>query len=303
MKLRVLVTALSVGLVGAALLTEAAAAPNVVLGRFEDGEKKKDDKKAAKEKKAGDKDKKPVKAQAGSLQRKIKLAPRGLQWGMSTEQVAKLYDKQFDKEFLPLYKKVEPGIKMQSLDAELSEKKAQIRRSRIEFGRLPTGVDQSALKGEYSYNNGESMAKVTMRSGGQRYFFFMTNKLWKVYDEHKLREGGPLGGSFDEAVKLLTKKLKVAPKMVQADFAANRSFDEAQWSDGDTIVRIINREPVAGVVYVDQDIQNNLAKYRRNKVEDPHALDRDVAAVTRKPEEPKAPEKDKGKAKPKSKSK
>jgi len=302
MKLRALVSLAAVGLVTAGFAVEtAAAAPHVVFAQQKEKPKAK----------AAEKDKDKA-GPAGQITKKFRLAPKGLQFGMSNEGIAKLYDRVYDAEFLPLYKKVQPGVRMQALDAELADKKGALRRSRVEFGSLPTGVDQSALKGEYSYGNRESMSRMTLRNGTVRSFFFFEDRLWKVYDEHKLREGGSLGASYEEAVKNLTKKLGSAPKTQAADFKKGRSFDEAMWSDGETIVRAVNREPVLGLVYVDKSVQDRLPQLRRNKIADPHVMDKDVASATRKeptPEEIKAKEakeKEEGKgkkAKPKAKAK
>ena len=60
------------------------------------------------------------------------------------------------------------------LTGALSEtkQKAEFRRSWIEFGNLPTGVDASPLKGEYTYKNKEAMMSI-QRGGKTRYFFFI----------------------------------------------------------------------------------------------------------------------------------
>jgi hypothetical protein len=303
MKLRAFVTLAAVGLVTAGFAVDtAAAAPHVVFAQ----------QKAATEKPKAKPAKKDEAGPAGHITKKLRLAPKGLQFGMSNEAIAKLYDKVYDAEFLPLYKKVQPGVRMQALDAELADKKAALRRSRIDFGALPTGVDQSALKGEYSYGNRESMTRMTLRNGTVRSFFFFEDRLWKVYDEHKLREGGSLGATYEAAIQNLTKKFGAAPKAQAADPKKGRNFDEASWTDGETIVRAINREPILALVYVDKSIQDRLPTLRRNKIADAHAMDKDVASATKKeptPEELKAKEaaeKEQGKgkkAKPKAKPK
>jgi hypothetical protein len=238
---------------------------------------------------------------AGTLPKSIGLAPKGLRWGMSNEAIAKLYDAVLDEEFLPLLKKTEPGLKMTALEEELRDKKGVLRRSRIEFGNTPTGVDQSALNGEYSYRNGESMSRITLRSGTVRHLFFFSDKLWKIYDEHKLTPGGTLGKDFQEAVKILTKRFGAPPKLVPADFAKGQSFDEAVWRDPEKVIRAVDRGSILAMVYADKNVQDNLAQYRKNKAVDEHALDRDVAAVTAQgPEDPskqKAPKDEKKDAK------
>src|SRR5688572_202780 len=145
MKFRVYGLLAAMGLTVAALSADpASASPVSVLGQ------KKATAKAA-----------PKAATAPALSGPAKmggtlvLTPKGLVWGISVAQLAKIYDKVFDDEFVPLYKKTQPGVAMTALDSELADKKKLIRRNKIEFGNLPTGVDQSALKGEYSYGNKE----------------------------------------------------------------------------------------------------------------------------------------------------
>ena len=289
MKFRACVSLAAVTVAAAVLVVPASAADNK-------------EKPAAKGGKA-------AKAGVGQLGKKVAMAPKELQFGMSLEQVARVYDRLFDKEFLPLYKKAEPGSQMAALDAELKDKKALIRRNKIEFGDDPTGVDYSPLKGEYSYSNGESMTKVIQRSGTPRNFFFFSVKLWKVYDEHKLGKG-TLGESFQAAVENLAKKFGAPPKMVEADPSKGRNFAEAQWQDASLLIRAINREgeKIVGVVYVDRSYQDNLDRYRTHKAKNPHEMDREVKSVTANPPEDftkeKPADKDKkGKDKPKPKPK
>ncbi|HEV8244818.1 MAG TPA: hypothetical protein VGP93_03585, partial [Polyangiaceae bacterium] len=237
---------------------------------------------------------------AGIIAKKVGIAPKGLRFGLSLEGIAALYDKVFDEDFLPLYKKAQPGAEMDALDEELKQKKMGLRRGRVEFGATPTGVDYSALKPEYSYFNGESMAHITLRSGTERYFFFFSDKLWKIYDEHKLHKGGTLGENFDEALKILTVRFGSPPKRIAADFDHGQQFDEGLWADPEKYIRAVDRGNVLGMVYIDKTVQDSLATYRKNRPPDPHKIDSDVAAVTTKPAEPPPgppPKEDKGKAK------
>ncbi len=187
------------------------------------------------------------------------------------EGVAKLYDKVLEDEYLPLLKKAQPGQEMSALEDELKTKQGILRRGRIDFGSTPTGVDYSPLKGEYSYQNGESMSTLRLRSGTERHFFFFNDKLWKVYDEHKLSKGGNLGENFEEATKILSKRFGVSGKPCPADFAKGQSFDEAQWHDSEKLIRAVDRSNVLGMVFADRTVQDNLAQYRKNKPEDLHA--------------------------------
>ena len=222
----------------------------------------------------------------GVISKKVGIAPKGLRFGLGLEGIAGLYDKVFDEDFLPLYKKAQPGTEMDALDEELKQKKAGIRRSKIDFGTTPTGVDYGALKGEYSYGNGESMAHITLRSGTERYFFFFSDKLWKIYDEHKLRKGGTLGENFEEALKSLTQRFGAPPKKLAADYDHGQQFDEGLWADPEKYIRAVDRGNVLGMVYIDKSVQDVLPTYRKNRPPDMKKIDSDVAAVTSKPAEP-----------------
>jgi hypothetical protein len=238
---------------------------------------------------------------SGVIEKSMQISPKGLRWGLSLEAIAKIYDGVIEQDMLPLFRKAQPGLELDALNEEQKNRKGALRRSRIEFGSTPTGVDSSALKGEYSYNNGESLAVITLPSGTKRHFFFFSDRLWKIYDEHKLKKDGNLGENFQEAVKALSKRFGAAPRMIQADYDKGRPFDEAEWKDPDKVIRAIDRGQTLAVVYSDRKIQEDLGHYRKTKVETgPEPIDKDVAAVTKKAEEPAKPgdKNAKGKDKP-----
>ncbi|MBN2193193.1 MAG: hypothetical protein JW751_10290 [Polyangiaceae bacterium] len=211
---------------------------------------------------------------------KVVLHPLGMAFGIGSEQIAKIYDRAFDKAYLELYKTTPIGPQTEALDNELAEKKAQLRRSLLEFGSLPSGMDNTALKGEYSYNNDESMSRLDLENGIVRHFFFFGDRLWKIYDEHQLGAGKPLGTSFDSAVAYVEEKLAVKAKRLPADFGAGRNFDTAEWTDGTTLLRLANRDPVVGVIFIDESIEKKLPTLRRNRKSDPTAVDATVRSVT-----------------------
>ena len=246
-------------------------------------------------------------AGVGVIDKVIGIPPKGLKWGITLQGLSKLYEQVLADEYLPLLKKADPGSSEETaLQDELHNKQGVLLRSRIDFGNIPTGVDQSPLKGEYSYRNSESMASIRLRSGTERHFFFFSDKLWKIYDEHKLVKGGSLGENFAEATKVLSKRYGVPGKLVPADYDKGRPFDEMQWQDKEKTIRAIDRGNILGMVYTDKTVQDNLASYRKNKPEDLHEMDKDVAAATAHPpeEQGKRPAAaDSGKAAPKRKAK
>lgn len=221
-----------------------------------------------------------------NLKTDIQLSPNRLRWGLSLQQIAKIYDDEFDAQYRPIYKATDPGIESQSLDAEVGEKKALIRRTKIDFGTTPTGVDQGPLKGEYSYNNGESMARTMLAGGTQRFFFFFNDKLWKVYDEYKL--GTKLGTSWQSAVAALSELFGGEPRMQPADPAHGHPFEEAIWTTTSMQIRAINRDyqKIVAVAYSDRSIADDLASHRPNGLGNANAIDSQVRDATAKDPEP-----------------
>jgi len=214
---------------------------------------------------------------------KVKLYPADLKFGMSSEQIAKVYDRLLDEVYVELYKTTPVGPQTKALDYELKEKKAQIRRSRLEFGNLPTGLDNGPLNGEYSYGNDESMAKLDLGNGIVRHFFFFDDRLWKIYDEVTLKEGSSFGTSFGTAVAFAKSQFGTDPKKIEPDYDRGINYEMAEWRDGTTILRLYNREAqkIVAVVFIDESVQSKLPTLRKNRPQDPTAVDPAVRKITR----------------------
>ncbi|HNT00095.1 MAG TPA: hypothetical protein PLJ27_11785 [Polyangiaceae bacterium] len=215
----------------------------------------------------------------------IEIRPAGLHWGMSSAQLIQFYERVIDRDYIPLYRKAQAGPQTARLDAAVANTKAAFRRSKVEFGNLPTGVDSTPLKGEYTYQNGESMMHLNRRGAGSRYFFFIQDKLWKIYDEVPLGEKRPLGPSYEEAVKRLATRYGVVGRVTQPDYAIGRNFMEVDWQDTRTHLRVLDRSglQIVGVVYEDRTTLANLASLRSNKPAEVGGVDPDVEALIRPP--------------------
>ncbi|AUX40125.1 hypothetical protein SOCE26_015220 [Sorangium cellulosum] len=219
----------------------------------------------------------------------IALNPQGITWGMSTKQVAALVDKMLDAAYVPRYKATSPGVKMRALDAELAEEKSAFRRSRIDFGKLPTGIDTTPLKGEYTYLNKESMMTLT-QGEGKRHFFFIQDKLWKIIDEHALGEGNPRGKDFQSAAIKLATAFGVPGRVTPPDPDKGRFITEVDWKDAATHFRAIDRgEGAIAFAYEDLVTLSSLDSLRPNKPQDANAIDPAVASAIRKDEPAPAP--------------
>ncbi|MDI1483743.1 hypothetical protein [Polyangium sp. y55x31] len=214
----------------------------------------------------------------------IALEPASLKWGMTTKQVGEAIDKQLDEAYKPLYQKVSPGVKMRELDAQLLEEKNAFRRSKIEFGKLPTAVDNGPLRGEYSYLNKEWMLSQT-REGTTRYFFFIQDKLWKIIDEIKLAKGGPHGANFQEAAVKLSTVYGTPGRIIPPNPDLGMFATVVDWKDATTHVRLIERgETAIAIAYEDNATLQNIESLRPNKPKQEDAIDPAVAAAIRGPD-------------------
>jgi hypothetical protein len=229
----------------------------------------------------------PAAAEAPTVTSLNSLMERDIHWGMSHVEVTDVYNKLnglFDREYAPLLAKLQPGVDMQQLEADRDNRKANFAASFTPFNAgSPTGYDVTALHLEYTYNNGEAIQRL-FKDGKNRFFFFIKDRLWKVYDEVPLKADGPIGTTFQEAVTKLNGLLTVAARIRAADASQGLERTEADWQDGKSHLRAVDRssEHLVGVVLEDKGTLANLASLRVNKPVDPFAIDPAIANLTRK---------------------
>ncbi len=220
--------------------------------------------------------------------RPITLSFPGISFGMPPNKVADAIDAIIDADYKPKYKEVSPGVNMRALDAEVAEAKAQFRRSRIDFGKLPTGVDASPLRGEYSYNNQETMMTLS-RNGENVEFFFIQDRLWKMIGEHHLSDKSSYGKDFQASVAKFSGLYGVAGRLLQPD-GTTRFAVEVDWKDQNNHLRIIQRSDTQiGVALEDVATWQALPSLRVNKPTQDNGIDPSVAGALRKDEAPPGP--------------
>jgi len=210
---------------------------------------------------------------------------RELHWGMTHDEVTDVYNKAgglFDQEYAPQLMRVQPGIAQQELEADRDNRKVNLERSFARFVDTPTGYDNTPLRGEYTYRNDEALHKL-FKDGRQRYFFYIKDHLWKIYDEVPLKADGPLGATFQDAVGRLNLAMGAPARIRAVDSSQGLDRTTADWQDDKTHVRALDRssEHILGLVLEDRRTLTNLASLRAAKAVDPFAIDPSIAAVTR----------------------
>lgn len=228
----------------------------------------------------------------------VVLEADGVAFGMSADDVAKLYDRWWDKQFIARYQKANPGPKTRELDFELAEKKKVLRRVAIFDGRT-TSFDKSEFREEFAHGSDETMisSKLSRRPAGEdklvkdakeakaigytRRFFFFRDKLWKVYDEYKLDESSPFGADFKAATARVEATLGKTAKRTRGP---DSQFENVVFEAGDSRVRVVKlTADKLAVVRSDNALTKEVLDRRAQqaKTAERAGLDDDIQAVIR----------------------
>lgn len=208
----------------------------------------------------------------------------GIKWGTSHAELTKQFTqtggviwKDFDEKLA----KARVGPEQSALEAEREQTKAAFTRSLVEFKDTPTGYDTTGIRSEYSYKNKESLMSIK-RQGKTRFFFFFNDRLWKVYDEVPLADGGPLGKTYLEAVNKLNAQLNAQGRVQSPNAAHGIELTTVDWKDGASHLRAVDRsgDRLVGLAVEESSTYSNLAALRPNKPSDPNEIDPSITAVT-----------------------
>jgi hypothetical protein len=213
------------------------------------------------------------------------LREKELKWGLSHQEVADVYDAPgglLDREYSPQIAHLQPGVEMQQLEADRDARKSNFQHSYSTFDDSPSGYDVTPLHNEYTYKNDEGIQRIN-KDGRTRYFFYIKDKLWKIYDEVPLKAGGPLGATYQKAIASLSVVIGAPGRARGADPAQQLDSPTTDWQDLTTHLRAVDRssEHIIGIVLEDRNTLSKLATLRANKPTDPFAIDPSIAAITK----------------------
>jgi hypothetical protein len=238
---------------------------------------------------AGDPPKNAKTQEAPTTSASLSSLMDGAKWQSSSAELVKLYNGvggRFDQDYDALLLKAQPGVQQKAIEFDRDQRKRAFENSRVEFKDTPTGYDSTPIRGEYTYKNNESVMSVE-RNGTRTYFFFFGqppgDRLWKIYREVRLSEGGAYGNTFQECVTKLNTQLGVAGRIRAADANNGLSTTEVDWQDNETHLRALDRsrDKVCALVLEHRGTLNNLGALRAAKETDPFAIDPSIANVTK----------------------
>ncbi len=211
------------------------------------------------------------------------LGPRLEQhkWGMTQSELTRLYTETNGilwKDYDERLAKSRVGPDMTAIENEREAAKAAFQRSVVDFKDTPTGYDATAIRAEYTYRNHESVMSL-QRKGVKRFFFFINDRLWKMYDEVQLSPNG-IGATFKDVSAKLATELGAPGRVRPA--GKDVSVTTVDWSDASTHLRLLDRssEGLVAFVYEDNATLAKLPALRTNKDTDKFAMDPTVTSVT-----------------------
>lgn len=226
----------------------------------------------------------PTSAGAPKAGETLSVFLESVKWGTSHADLTRQFTqtggviwKDYDEKLA----KTRVGPEQIAMEAERESAKTAFARSFVEFKDTPTGYDTTAIRGEYTYKNKESLMWI-QRQGKKRYFFFINDKLWKMYDEIPLSDSGTVGKNYLDAVNTLNAQIGTPGQVHNANPAKGIPSTFAEWRDSTSHLRLVDRsrDQVVGLVIEDLGTLSNLAALRPNKLSDPTEIDPSIAAVT-----------------------
>ena len=97
-------------------------------------------------------------------------------YGAPIKLFQKFVEDRIGEEYRPLIKNERNAVKRDQLKREVPEKIQAVKNTYTEFTGTKTGYDISVLSGEFRHGAGDAL----MKEGGDRYYLFNGDRLWKV---------------------------------------------------------------------------------------------------------------------------
>ncbi len=220
------------------------------------------------------------KAEAAPTSAAISPALGKLKWGMSKDDVLKLLVQKIRKTYRPRIAKTQDAMEEDRLRSEMLNKISRIRESFIRFDGQSTGWDIGFLRDEFTHNNDEAML-VTKDANSQNFYFFIGNRLWKLYKAFDI--GVFEGKDFSQFAGAVHRKFGPSKEKEGELVPGSGKRRWLEWQDDATRLRAVDQTSFYGfycLVFEHKDTVEKLTSLRSNaprRGKSSHAL---VDAVT-----------------------
>jgi hypothetical protein len=194
---------------------------------------------------------------------KIATSMGDLRWGLSESEVSSFARRKLEEQYDAVIQKTKDNGKKGQLRADLKRAQQEVAKSRVEFEGSSSKWDRSAVAGEFSYGNDESMLSAKDPEG-ESFYFFLNGRLWKYYRALDKNNAGGDFKKFSQAVegkfgKGRAKKGEIATGQGETQFV--------EYLDRNSRMRAVDnsKHGVFAMVYEEMATVRELASTRPSK--------------------------------------
>jgi hypothetical protein len=169
---------------------------------------------------------------------------RGVAWGSDHTSVLAHFRREMLDEYRAAIAGMRDPIRIDEIRREHEARYQRVEESYEVFDGTRTGYEVSVLGGEVAAGNDESM--LTMRTdNASLYYLFIADSLYKVVVAYN---SAYLGGlEFDAFLDQVERRYGPAQRTETAETSAGlRYLARAEWEEGDTRLRVVNRSNLFG---------------------------------------------------------
>lgn len=184
-------------------------------------------------------------------------------WGMSSQKVLSLLEKDVRDEMEPLIKKTVDPLAQDRMRKEMFEKLKTVKGNYVKFEGKQTPWDVSLVDKEFAHKNSESMAVVWAKKD-RRFYFFHNDKLWKIYIAFnaELYEGK----TFEDFAGTMEARFGKAERKFTTTLKGEAKFSHMQWPpSATTLLRAIDNTGFYGNFCLALTDKNELPNVRSGR--------------------------------------
>jgi predicted ArsR family transcriptional regulator len=186
---------------------------------------------------------------------------QGMSWAMSRAEVVARLREELEVEYRARIRKELDVLRQDALFQELRLKRQRLGRGSVTFSGRITGWDVSQVADEFRHGSGESML-VLERDDHRAFYFFINDKLWKMYREYRPQALG--AASYEQAVARLAQRFGRGRSVVRARAEGSSAARWVEWSGRGTRLSALDRGAEVCIVLEDERTLQHLSVLRKD---------------------------------------
>jgi len=203
-------------------------------------------------------------------------------WGSSPEEVQKLIAAQLQPSYDEKVAATKDTYTQDQIRKRFKDEVKRIKSSYVKFDGQKTGFDVGIVAREFSHKNGESML-VWGKLDETRYYFFVDEKLWKIYIAFDAKKFGDK--TFSDFRAVFEAQFGPSTVVERTSATGKIVMDEFKWPPaGQSILRAIDVSKFQGTYALsisDKDVTTSIEARRKENNPDVKKTNTLVDSVTK----------------------